>query len=277
VTCDYKQWLLGKCVEEGMKDTNRKSQNDVHQLFLKTTCRNPKGDAVENIQQSNCSMPSVVLASHSTQNIPLVCTNPSNQGKLEAIAYPLEEKQAAEKQRAALRQESRQKELSLSKEVTLQHTSAAPVHGTESQASNIMKHPFYSFKCLEPINLLFMQHVKPSPPDSSTHPTTHPGVTGQNKNMEASSRVISGSLSSLPPSSRFGDPRMNSAVIAKIKNPNLTYLEALTVGGFKFTGTIKWLSGKTDKQILDEDNISLSQRKNQLARRLRVLKKSAMA
>lgn len=70
---------------------------------------------------------------------------------------------------------------------------------------------------------------------------------------------------------RKGDSRMNRAVAAKKKFPNISLDEALSIGGFKFPTPDGSL---TAKQVFDEDNRSLSQRKNQLNRRLRYGHKS---
>jgi hypothetical protein len=79
---------------------------------------------------------------------------------------------------------------------------------------------------------------------------------------------------------RRGDPRMHKAVAARLANPSLSLFHALIIGGFKFPkhssrkGDLN-KDGKTSSrkknQIYDSDNILLSQRKNQLSRRLRLL------
>mmetsp|Transcript_26015 Transcript_26015/g.53240 ORF Transcript_26015/g.53240 Transcript_26015/m.53240 type:complete len:228 (-) Transcript_26015:197-880(-) len=70
---------------------------------------------------------------------------------------------------------------------------------------------------------------------------------------------------------RRGDPRMHRAVVAKTRNPKMTPLDALLVGGFEFPTL--GMSGTTDRTVLDTDNVLLYQRKNQLYRRLRLDKK----
>jgi len=65
-----------------------------------------------------------------------------------------------------------------------------------------------------------------------------------------------------------GDPRMTRAVEAKRANPQVSLLDALIAGGFDFPKTKK--RGETDKTVHDSDGVSLSQRKNQLRRRLRI-------
>lgn len=66
---------------------------------------------------------------------------------------------------------------------------------------------------------------------------------------------------------RQSDPRMDKAVAAKLKNPELSLLDALNIGGFKFPDANK--PGMAAAAVLDEENVSLAQRKNQLLRRLR--------
>mmetsp|Transcript_13136 Transcript_13136/g.28514 ORF Transcript_13136/g.28514 Transcript_13136/m.28514 type:complete len:502 (-) Transcript_13136:168-1673(-) len=61
-----------------------------------------------------------------------------------------------------------------------------------------------------------------------------------------------------------GDIRMDRAVHAKIENPELSLLSALIAGGFDFDK-----HDQPDTQVLDSLGITLSQRKNQLNRRLR--------
>ena len=68
---------------------------------------------------------------------------------------------------------------------------------------------------------------------------------------------------------RRGDPRMNTAVAKKIENPNLTLFQALTEGGFEFPCEEHNSTG--NGPIYDSNKVLLSQRKNQLSRRLRLL------
>lgn len=71
---------------------------------------------------------------------------------------------------------------------------------------------------------------------------------------------------------RRGDPRMHRAVSARRANPNMSLLEALIIGGFKFPNGTDG-NGKSDRSIYDADNVLLCQRKNQLSRRLRLAKR----
>ena len=83
-------------------------------------------------------------------------------------------------------------------------------------------------------------------------------------------------------SGRRGDPRMHRAVNARCANPSISLLEALIIGGFEFpndtkprhdTETGEHKSGKSTQKVYDSDNVLLSQRKNQLSRRLRLARK----
>ena len=70
---------------------------------------------------------------------------------------------------------------------------------------------------------------------------------------------------------RRGDPRMHRAVIARLHNPDMSLLDALLTGGFEFPNLDS--PGKSDRNIIDKDNVLLCQRKNQLSRRLRLARK----
>lgn len=65
---------------------------------------------------------------------------------------------------------------------------------------------------------------------------------------------------------RKGDPRMHAAMKARLINNKLSLYDALKKGGFRFYS-------KPDGSVVDADNVSLSQRKNQLSRRIRLHKK----
>jgi len=64
---------------------------------------------------------------------------------------------------------------------------------------------------------------------------------------------------------RKGDPRMHRAVSAKLADPSMTLFHALQAGGFNYMDDI-------DAKAVDEENVTLAQRKNQLSRRLRMTK-----
>ena len=71
---------------------------------------------------------------------------------------------------------------------------------------------------------------------------------------------------------RWSDPRMDRAVQARLEDPSLSTEEALRVGGFEFPSLDQ--KGVAQKDIMDGDNVSVAQRKNNLLRRLRQSKKS---
>lgn len=64
---------------------------------------------------------------------------------------------------------------------------------------------------------------------------------------------------------RKGDPRMHAAVKARLTDPKIELVQALEIGGFKFTK-------RPDGIVVDAENITLNQRKNQLSRRVRLFK-----
>jgi hypothetical protein len=72
-------------------------------------------------------------------------------------------------------------------------------------------------------------------------------------------------------SGRKSDPRMDRAVQAKLDDPSLSLVDALRSGGFVFP----LLNDAATPQysVVDSDNVKITQRKNQLLRRLRTVKK----
>jgi hypothetical protein len=71
---------------------------------------------------------------------------------------------------------------------------------------------------------------------------------------------------------RRGDPRMHRAVAVRLADPNVSLLDALIEGGFKFPPNM-FETGNSDRDIFDSDGVQLCQRKNQLSRRLRLIRK----
>lgn len=65
------------------------------------------------------------------------------------------------------------------------------------------------------------------------------------------------------------DHRMSEAVRAKIRTPDMSSYDALKSGGFDFPVPEK---GTNPNDVIDSDGVSLQQRKNQLARRLRQIR-----
>ncbi|CAB9498914.1 expressed unknown protein [Seminavis robusta] len=63
------------------------------------------------------------------------------------------------------------------------------------------------------------------------------------------------------------DPRMNRALEARLTNPDLTLYQCLSIGGFEYTAD--------DSNAVDNENVTLIQRKNQLNRRVRSFKSRA--
>lgn len=74
------------------------------------------------------------------------------------------------------------------------------------------------------------------------------------------------------PFGRRGDPRMNKAVILKIERKQMSLLNALLAGGFEFPDGPEGVR-KNDRNTYDSENVSLCQRKNQLSRRVRLVRK----
>ncbi|KAL7529173.1 hypothetical protein ACHAXR_002835 [Thalassiosira sp. AJA248-18] len=74
-------------------------------------------------------------------------------------------------------------------------------------------------------------------------------------------------------SGRKSDPRMDHAVQAKLDDPSLSLLDALRAGGFIFPAMDD--TGTPQYTVVDSDNVKITQRKNQLLRRIRTAKKKA--
>lgn len=73
-------------------------------------------------------------------------------------------------------------------------------------------------------------------------------------------------------SGRKSDPRMDGAVQAKLNDPTISLLDALKIGGFQFPG-LDDSSSTPLYTVVDADNVKITQRKNQLLRRIRMAKK----
>ncbi|KAL7539603.1 hypothetical protein ACHAWF_006459 [Thalassiosira exigua] len=74
-------------------------------------------------------------------------------------------------------------------------------------------------------------------------------------------------------SGRKSDPRMDRAVQAKLDDPSLSLLDALRQGGFEFPALGD--PGTPQYAVVDSDNVKITQRKNQLLRRIRTARKKA--
>jgi len=94
-------------------------------------------------------------------------------------------------------------------------------------------------------------------------------LSNTSKNTTSSKLKGSKTQSSTTNFGRRGDPRMNRAVATRLSNPGIPLLDALLIGGFSFPdGT-----NKSDRYVYDSDGVALCQRKNQLIRRLRLIRK----
>ena len=72
---------------------------------------------------------------------------------------------------------------------------------------------------------------------------------------------------------RRADPRMNHALVLSLEDPNLPRLDALVAGGFQFGASRAELEMVSPTAIKDSENVSLRQRRDQLSRRLREVRK----
>lgn len=70
---------------------------------------------------------------------------------------------------------------------------------------------------------------------------------------------------------RKSDPRMDRAIAAKLQDQKMSNLEALQKGGFIFAGENG--TKAPEAEMVDPDGVTLTQRKNQLWRRIRELRK----
>lgn len=75
-------------------------------------------------------------------------------------------------------------------------------------------------------------------------------------------------------SGRKSDPRMDRAVELKLNDPSLSLLDALRQGGFVFPDLDD--SSTPQYTVVDSDNVKITQRKNQLLRRIRSAKKKGV-
>jgi len=129
-----------------------------------------------------------------------------------------------------------------------------------------------------------------SAPSDSKHHTDQPSNTSihSSKKSSASASVSSDSKPmSLPRRSpskhaakvkergkirkhpgRSGDERMHKAIDARRRNPDISLLDALLAGGFVFPNM--YAPGIKSSEAKDIDGVSVTQRKNQLMRRLRL-------
>jgi len=119
-----------------------------------------------------------------------------------------------------------------------------------------------------------MQSSIPSSPEVNS-PVAKKSKT-EKSNCQEKSQPGSKKISKTIRRGRHGDPRMHRAVAARLLNPEMNLLESLLEGGFTFPNGAPSDAenvDKSDRDIHDSDGILLSQRKNQLSRRLRLAKK----
>lgn len=133
-----------------------------------------------------------------------------------------------------------------------------------------------------------MSYKESTEQDNNMKELFHPIFTAMDSNAEDTKKDETESNSSLGnndsttnndkqssprnPFGRRGDPRMNRAVIFQIEREQMSPLNALLAGGFEFPDGPEGVR-KNDRNIYDSENVSLCQRKNQLTRRIRLVKK----
>eukprot|EP01083_Nonionella_stella_P227298 806577_1 len=93
------------------------------------------------------------------------------------------------------------------------------------------------------------------------------------KHLSTKPTVAKASKGLVVKSGRKSDPRMDKAVQAKLDDPSLPLLDALREGGFIFPAIDD--SSTPQYAVVDSDNVKITQRKNQLLRRIRTAKKKA--
>lgn len=115
-------------------------------------------------------------------------------------------------------------------------------------------------------NQLFLDLVHSSNPGQSNN------AHGSDKRDDNSKQPAKGPKSIIK-SGRKSDPRMDAAVEAKINDPDLSLVDALRQGGFVFPNIDD--TNAPQYTVVDSDNVKITQRKNQLLRRLRSMKKKS--
>mmetsp|Transcript_12071 Transcript_12071/g.17163 ORF Transcript_12071/g.17163 Transcript_12071/m.17163 type:complete len:506 (-) Transcript_12071:62-1579(-) len=206
---------------------------------------------------SNCVEKNIAKEVSSKSHIPLSCANKTNENVIEmprsSTSYTIEENVLSSKGT------KRKIDLSISK-LSLPSSSREQIC-LEGNAENKRK---LSAKRIANENLVVHSNTKGETKDADL--TKNEGI-GEGK----FERYIEGFSTNV---GRRGDDRMNRAVSIRLAYPEISLLDALTAGGFKFSPP-KLGSGKPDKRTYDSDNVLLCQRKNQLSRRLRLAKKKS--
>ncbi|KAL3788443.1 hypothetical protein ACHAWO_007398 [Cyclotella atomus] len=112
---------------------------------------------------------------------------------------------------------------------------------------------------------------------ASNNDEAKPPSSSKNSDKKKNKTVAKGKASgkaSNTKSGRKSDPRMDRAVEAKLADQNMSLVDALRAGGFDIPSS----NGSSGPQyvVVDGDNVKITQRKNQLLRRLRTSKTSAV-
>jgi hypothetical protein len=108
--------------------------------------------------------------------------------------------------------------------------------------------------------------MKP-PAEASTNSS---GKKSSKKRDKDKDKTPAKANASIAKSGRKSDPRMDRAVEAKLADPSISLVDALRAGGFDIPSTS---DGSTPQYVVvDGDNVKITQRKNQLLRRLRSVK-----
>ena len=99
---------------------------------------------------------------------------------------------------------------------------------------------------------------------------TPSAAANSKKNAKKKEKTVAKAKSSMTTKSgRKSDPRMDRAVEAKLADPSLSLIDALRAGGFDIPDS----NGVSPQYVVvDGDNVKITQRKNQLLRRLRTAK-----
>ncbi|KAL3784797.1 hypothetical protein HJC23_013837 [Cyclotella cryptica] len=105
---------------------------------------------------------------------------------------------------------------------------------------------------------------------SPSMPVIAGGSKSSKKKDKASDAPAKGKATNVK-SGRKSDPRMDRAVEAKLADPSMSLLDALRAGGFEIPSSSS--SSAPQYVVVDGDNVKITQRKNQLLRRLRTVKK----
>ena len=149
----------------------------------------------------------------------------------------------------------------IQKRLRIEEVSAAKVQGDADAGGYSSRVNIVNEKKMQAAELVNSQK-EPISKSNSANKT----LKVKNKQLPAKKKAANAK----PHPGRRGDPRMQLAVQAKINDPNISLIDALVAGGFVFPGLDK--PGVQVANIEDTDGVSVYQRRNQLLRRLRLLK-----